>query len=171
MHTSLSTGYKNYYSSLHVIRLLDKHAFYKHQARSESSVTGGGGERGGRKKIWGGSAIAFFRGTILAREARLLPGRARRNLLVRISVLARKCRSEDQKKKLLGAKSWASFWRSFVCFVLERDFTHAGGHKQYFGEVQTSKCTSVAVAGLLLSSGTQSPSFRGGGGGGGGNKQ
>ena len=59
-------------------------------------------------------------------EARSLLGVAPRNVVVRISALAHKFKSKDQKlKKIFGAKSLASSWRTLVFFVRERDFTHA----------------------------------------------
>ena len=87
------------------------------QAWRQSSVTG----RGSRKNIWGAQInftlsfgreeqkkkgkkssswpFTFIWSTILAWGGTLLPSGARRNLMVRISLLAQKFRDEDQKSK------------------------------------------------------------------------
>ena len=89
------------------------------------------------------------------------------NLMTRISVFAQKFRGEDQKKqfrgddqrKVFGAKSQASFRRSLVCFVLERDFTHAwggGGAQAVFWGEQAPKSIPVVAPDMILSFGAQS---------------
>ena len=112
--------------------------FRTKQARRHSSMTGGGGGGEGRKNIWGAQInftlifgredqknknkglhpglLPFFGAQVsLGGRARSMPGRARRNLMVRISLLAHKFRGKGQKKDLqreiLG--SLLSFTRVF----------------------------------------------------------
>ena len=112
-------------------------------ARCQSSVT-----RGAEKKIWGAqinftliferedqkrsssSPFTFFRGD-KSRSGRVYC-RARRDLMVRISLLAQKFSGEHQKKKVFGAKSSASLGvKSCISFWIEISLTF-GGHKQFF---------------------------------------
>ena len=108
------------------------------QAWSQNSVTGRGQKNylrghklilpsfsGGRPKKSSSRPYTFLRRKSRSGRggARLLPGGARRNPMERISLLDDKFRGEDQEK-VVGAKSWAQSWRSFVLFVLERNFTH-----------------------------------------------
>ena len=98
--------------------------------------------------------FAFFRGTILAwgGGARLYPGGARRNLLVR--VLTHKFRSDDQKKILalnlrlrFGIHSCVLSWNETLLIF--------GEAQAVFWGAQAPKCTLVAP-GKLFSFGTQS---------------
>ena len=61
------------------------------------------------------------------------------------------------KKRSSSARNLRLHFGVHSCFSSWNETLYSRwGHKQYFGEAQTSKCTSVAVAGLLLSLGTQS---------------
>ena len=64
---------------------------------------------------------------------------ARRNLLVRISLLFHKLRDEEKKKVF---ESVFAFTRVFL--PRTKFYSRFRGHRQYFGGAQTPKCTPVA---------------------------
>ena len=71
--------------------------------------------------------FAFFRGTILAWEEGHVYTLAGHDRILWCRSPFLPTNSGVTTKKNFGAKSQALFWHSLVCFVRERDFTHAWG--------------------------------------------